>query len=120
MLTRLCFVFLFAGLLAGCHNSAADKEDTLDSGTIHISCDESFKPVIDAQIQVYEAQYPKAKIIAHYKPEAECIKDFGVDSIQMVIITRGVSSAEKKMISDSVNANAESVTVAYDAISVVV
>ncbi len=43
-------------VLAGCsgRNQRPDL-DTTSSGTIHISVDESFKPVIDSQIQVFEA-----------------------------------------------------------------
>ena len=66
------------------------------SGTIHISVDESFKPVIDSQIQVFEALYPKAKIIAEYKPEAECFKDLIKDSTRMIIVTRGLTDEEEK------------------------
>src|SRR5919205_4177085 len=100
-MNRLIGICLFSGLmnfLTACHNSAEEQLDSFDSGVIHISCDESFKPVIDAQIQVYQAQYPKTKIIAHYKPEADCIKDFAVDSIRLVITTRGLSDKEKKFI----------------------
>src|SRR6187402_2055704 len=69
----------------------SNNDEAMDKGTIHISVDESFKPVIDSQIQVFESSYPEAKIIAHYKPEADCLKDFAVDSIRMVIATRGFS-----------------------------
>ena len=34
--------------------------DTAEKGVIHISVDESFKPVIDSQIQVFEALHPAA------------------------------------------------------------
>ena len=115
--------FLFISglfLLAGCTSSSDSPPDRYDFGTLHISCDESFKPVIDAQIQVYEAQYPETKIIAHYKPEAECIKDFGVDSIRMVILTRSFSEKEKEFILDTLQVGPTSFTVAYDAIAVIV
>ena len=56
-------------LLPGCSGRNVRTDlDTTNSGTIHISVDESFEPVIDSQIQVFEALYPKAKIIAEYKP----------------------------------------------------
>src|SRR6185295_20298736 len=78
---NVLFVVLFF-LLNGCKNSTVDQQsDTIDSGTIYISVDESFKPVIDSEIQVFEALHPEAKIIPTYKPEAECIKDFGIDSV---------------------------------------
>ncbi len=113
----------FFFLLTACKSKQDNAEETVsrfDSGTIHISCDESFKPVIDAQIAVYQSIYPQAHIIAHYKAEAECIKDFLVDSIRMVIITRRPSAAEEKMISDSLSLGAESLVVAKDVVAVIV
>ena len=75
----------------GC-KSYKEKEkklpDTPRRGMIRVSADESFKPVIDEQVKVYESNNPGTKIIVYYKPEAECFKDFGVDSIRMVIATR--------------------------------
>jgi len=66
--------------------------DTLTSGTVHISVDESFRPVIDEQVKVFESSYPDAKIIVHYKPEADCLRDIIRDSLtRMVIVTRGLS-----------------------------
>ena len=118
---RLSFLLAFVFLLAGCVNSGeVPTTDRFDSGILHISCDESFKPVIDAQIQVYEAIYPKAKIIAHYKPEADCLNDFGVDSIRLVIATRGASKQEQQAIADSLKVGLHSITVAYDAVAVIV
>ncbi|MCU0375781.1 MAG: hypothetical protein MUF24_10775, partial [Chitinophagaceae bacterium] len=65
----------FVVVLWGCGgNSGAkvdpNKYDTPKKGTIRISVDESFKPVIDSQIKVYEASFPETKIIAEYKSEA--------------------------------------------------
>jgi len=116
----LGFLIFSGAFLAGCKNSAAERPDRFDSGVLHISCDESFKPVMDAQIQVYEAQYPDAKIIAHYKPEADCINDFLVDSVRLIVATRGFSEKEKTAISDSLKVAPEKFTVAYDAVAVIV
>lgn len=111
----------FITLLAGCGSGNTEgPPDTREEGTIHISADESFKPVIDAQVAVYEASYPKAKIHVHYKPEAECLADFGVDSIRMVIATRGYSPAEEAFIADSFKIAARQQSLAYDAIAVLV
>lgn len=112
----LCF------LKTSCKTKQSENEvvNRFDRGTLHISCDESFKPVIDAQIAVYESIYPQTKIIAHYKSEAECIKDFLVDSIHMVIITRKMSDAEERKISDSLAVAAEDLVIAKDVIAVIV
>lgn len=114
-------LLLVAGIVNGCGNNAADAPlDTRDSGTIHISVDESFKPVIDSQIQVFESSNPGAHIIAHYKPEADCLKDLLVDSIRMIITTRGFSPSEEQVISDSLKVDPSMRILAYDAVAVIV
>jgi phosphate transport system substrate-binding protein len=89
----LALVLIF--LMAGCKNGEQKEQmpDRFDKGMIHISCDESFKPVIDEEVKVYQSLYPNTKIVVHYRPEAECLKDFAVYSIKMVIATRCFSEA---------------------------
>ncbi|MEY3433417.1 MAG: hypothetical protein RL131_1353 [Bacteroidota bacterium] len=93
--------------------------DTLNSGTIHISVDESFAPIIDAQLAVFHSQNPKAKIIPHYKPEAECIQDFLNDSTRMIIITKGLEEAEIDFYRDTLGFVPQYGRVATDAIAVI-
>jgi phosphate transport system substrate-binding protein len=110
-------------LLSGCTNYEQDKKnwpDTWDNGTIHISADESFKPVIDAQVQVYEANTPGTKFIMHYKPEADCLRDFANDSIRMIIATRGFTEGEENFMIDSMHVAPTQRIVARDAIAVIV
>lgn len=114
------FVVLTVVFLQGCNNAAQpDTRDTPTSGTIHISVDETFKPVIDSQIKVFESQYPNAKINVHYKPEAECLRDLNQDSIRMVIVTRGLSAKEEKILKDTLEFNPMYGAMAFDAIAVI-
>ena len=101
-------------------NTEEQQKDTIDSGTIYMSADESFKPVIDSEIQVFQAQHRDAKVIALYKPEADCIKDLAVDSIRMVIITRGPTEQEENFIVDSFKLAPKSLVLAKDAVAVIV
>ena len=94
--------------------------DTPERGEITISADESFKPIIDEQVKVYAARNPDTKINVQYKPEAECLNDLLVDSIRMVIATRGLSKGEAAFISDSFRLSPEVLDVAKDAVAVVV
>jgi phosphate transport system substrate-binding protein len=115
--------FVSAALLAGCGGKGKKSdvsEETLASGTIHISVDESFKPIIDSQIRVFMAQFPRANVITHYKPEAECLKDLLVDSIRMVIVTRGLSEEEVNFFRDSMGYAPRFGKIASDAVAVVV
>ena len=94
--------------------------DTPERGTIYISADESFKPVIDEQVKVYEANNPGTKINVWYKPEAECLKDLLVDSIRMIIATRGFTEEERNFIIDSMKLSPTKMVVARDAVAVIV
>lgn len=111
-------------LLAGCNpNPKKAKvipgDDTLTSGTIHISVDESFAPIIDSQLKVFLSQHPKAKIIPHYKSEAECLKDLLDDSTRMVIVTRGLMEDETIFYKDTLGFVPIYGKVATDAIAVI-
>lgn len=94
-------------------------DDTLTSGTIHISVDESFAPIIDSQIKVFMSQHPKARIVAHYKPEADCIRDLLDDSTRMIIITRGLTENEVPFYQDTLEFVPIYGRIASDAIAVV-
>ncbi|MDR3715743.1 MAG: substrate-binding domain-containing protein [Puia sp.] len=105
----------------GCRNAnPGTPVETPTSGTIQISVDESFKPVIDSEIKVFESTYPDVKVIPHYKAEAECLRDLVNDSTRLVIVTRGLSSSERKFYSDSLHYIPTNDLLAYDAIAVVV
>jgi phosphate transport system substrate-binding protein len=94
--------------------------ETTTSGTIHISADESFKPVIDSQVQVFESLHPDAHVIVHYKPEAECLKDLESDSTRMVIVTRGLTEDERAGLEKKFKFSPRYGPVAFDAIAVVI
>lgn len=114
---KLSIILLFTGCGS---NTDYIPEDRFDKGSIVISADESFKPVIDSQVQVYEAKYPDVKLKVYYKPEADCLKDLAVDSVRMVIVTRRFTPEEKNYMLDSMNISPEQLSLAFDAIAVIV
>jgi phosphate transport system substrate-binding protein len=116
------FFYLICVFFLGCGNSesVSTPDDSPGRGTIHISADESFKPVIDSQVQVYEAKYPDVNLIVHYKPEAECIEDMYTDSIRMIISTRRYTKNEEDFMYDSLGVVASQMVIAYDAVAVIV
>lgn len=115
----------FALLVMGCQTGNGENEqkepkyDTPKNGRIVISVDESFKPIIDSQIKVYQASYPETEIVAYYKPEAECLKDLDVDSIRMVIVTRGLSREESEGFEEKIKFRPSWGLLAFDAVAVV-
>jgi phosphate transport system substrate-binding protein len=107
-------------LLFSCKEKKAQPADSGSSGTIHISVDESFKPIIEEQIEVFHSVYPKARVIAHYKPEADCWNDLSNDSIRMVIVTRKITNDEAGYYADSLGFYPQSDLLASDAVALVV
>jgi phosphate transport system substrate-binding protein len=117
-------LYLVALLVFFSCNNKNEKPVLLDSptsGTINITVDESFKPVIEQQIHVYESSFPGTKIIANYKSEADCFRDLYSDSAtRMIIVTRGLSRKEAKYFQDTIAYSPPSEPIAWDAITIVV
>ena len=97
----------------------AKKLDTATEGTIRISVDETYKPLIDSEIKVFESLYPKAHIIPTYKPEADCFKDLLNDSARMVIVTRDFNQKERDYFKQ-IQITPNSLLLAWDALALVV
>ncbi len=108
-------------LLASCGEPAGgiNEIDTPQKGTIRISVDESFKPVIDSQIKVYMASHPETQIIADYKPEAACLNDLQNDSIRLVIVTRGLNDAEADQLQAKLSYRPTWGRIAWDAVALI-
>lgn len=116
-------VLVFVFLLASCKekNKTIHPADTPEKGTIEISVDESFRPVIEEQIGMYQTSFPGTKIIAHYKSEVDCFKDFFRDSLnRMIIVTRGLTREEERYMTDSLGYNPGWKAIASDAVAVIV
>jgi phosphate transport system substrate-binding protein len=116
------FLCVFStAVMSSCDHIQNKQTDTIKTGTINISADESFKPVIDEQVAAFEASYPDANIIVHYKAEAECLKDILHDSAtRMVIVTRGLAANEGQFFENTIGYIPRWEKIATDAIAVVV
>lgn len=99
IMRALILSLLMAGAslcLSACGKEAGGPTDTPNSGTINISVDETYKPVIEEQLHVFDSSNPDAHINVQYKPEAECIKDFLAGKVRLILITRPLTEEEKK------------------------
>ena len=117
ILTGIVICTLFGGCAS---KGPKTPQETPTNGTIHISVDESFRPVIDSQIKVFESSYPNVHIIAEFKPEAQCLRDLATDSTRMVMVTRGLTKDEFGFYKDSFHLEPTEGILAFDAIAVIV
>lgn len=117
----ILLVSVFAVTTVACEDTSNTNQqrESPTRGTIHISVDESFKPVMDSQVQVFESLYNEAHVIVHYKPEAECLQDLDNDSIRMVVVTRGLTRDEERRLKEKLSFNPPYGPLAFDAIAVI-
>ena len=119
---KTLMMLLAIALLGACKTKTnqVDDRDTPNKGTIRISVDESFKPVIEEQIKVHHSSFPDTKIIASYKPEVECLKDLQNDSTRMILIARGLTKNETAFFESKLSFQPQFAILAYDAVAVIV
>jgi phosphate transport system substrate-binding protein len=114
---------LAVAIFACCNNNKPQGyiiQDSPTSGTIYISVDESFKPVISEEIKIYESTYPDAHIIAKYEPEADCFRDLQKDSTRMIIVAKGLTEDEAKYYESKLGYKPDFDILAYDAVDAIV
>lgn len=117
--------WLFAGGLlffVSC-NTSGKKEDTRDTpvkGSINISVDESFKPVIEEQLRVHHSSFPNTNIHVNYVSEAACFRDLQSDSTRMIIVARGLDEKEADYYESKLAFRPQFGILAYDAVTVIV
>ncbi|MEO7444178.1 MAG: substrate-binding domain-containing protein [Ferruginibacter sp.] len=123
-LKKIQLIFFIIGLWV-CQGCNEEKQmtppDTPASGEIKISVDESFRPVMEEEINAYIASNPGAKFNVSYLPEAECLKDLYYDSTtRMVIVTKGLKKNEEDFLKQKLGYDPSWNLVALDAIAIMV
>jgi phosphate transport system substrate-binding protein len=109
--------------LAGCNqNQNTSRPETSTSGAIKISADETFAPIIDSQVNVFQKLYQHAKVTPSYKTEDEVIKDLLQDSARLIVIARPLTASEMQILERNSKLSAKGITttrVAYDGVALI-
>ena len=97
-MTKLIITCIFFVLvLFSCQKAKEDKRtDTFTTGVIKIAVDENFQPIIQEELDVFKAMFPKATIQPTYTNEVEAMNLLLKDSVRLVIATRPLSDNEVK------------------------
>jgi phosphate transport system substrate-binding protein len=97
-MTKLKITCIFFVLvLFSCQKTKEDKHtDTFTTGVIPIAVDENFQPIIQEELDVFKAMFPKASIHPNYTNEVEAMNLLLKDSVRLVIATRPLSDNEVK------------------------
>ena len=80
---------------AACRQAPKDgRTDTYTSGTVAIAADESFQPIVEEEIFVFESLYPLADLVPHYVTEVEAVNLLLKDSLRLAITSRRLTPEE--------------------------
>jgi phosphate transport system substrate-binding protein len=77
-------------------NHPKDTKETILKGTTTVLVDETFKPIVEDQIEVFESKY-EAKIKLDAKSENEVIRAFVKDTASIAILSRTLTNEEMKV-----------------------
>jgi len=119
-LSKMCFVLIaFMLIMASCTGGSKTRlNDTPTRGNIKITADESFEPLIDAEVYTFVHLYESATIKPQYKPEYDVINDFMNDSVKVIVTSKKLSDYQIQYLRDT-QIIARTTTFAYDALALV-
>ncbi|WP_408610741.1 PstS family phosphate ABC transporter substrate-binding protein [Hymenobacter siberiensis] len=99
-----CAHFLTAGatVLAGalaitsCNGPGSPgAQDTTTSGNVAVSVDETFAPILQAQIDTFAKLYPNAHVKMSFQPEEKVMLDLINDKVKLAVVSRELNAEEQ-------------------------
>jgi len=113
-------ILLLAIFPFGCGQDKNSPTDTATSGSIHIVADDAYKPVIEAEVKVFQALYINAHVDIKYETEDSAIKDLmASDSVRFAVVSRKLNKSELDYF-HSKNYFPEQIKIATDAMALIV
>ncbi len=115
------FLFLIPGVFyfIGCGQPGQGHTNTTTSGVVTIYSDDSYKPLVDTEVQVYDGIYDKATIHVRYKSEDSLFLDLMHDSTELIVAGRKLTKQEEDYF-HSKQLTPEQVQIATDGLAIIV
>lgn len=94
-------------------------QSTSTSGMAKIACDESFRNILQQEIEVFEYIYPTANIMPYYVDEQAAVDSLlNMGDVKTIVITRELTAKEKKYLEDN-KKHVKQQKIAVDAIALI-
>ena len=97
--TIFLYLFLLVTFVFCKKENKNGVEETVTTGKLVVYVDETLLPIMEEQKQVFESQYPYAKITLVAKPEIEISKAIVEGKADFVILPRTLNENEKLVFS---------------------
>lgn len=93
---------LVLSFTAGCKSKPKKNQrtDTYSSGTIKFVSDESFRPIIEEEVQIFEHIYPQATLIPDYTNELDAVNLLMKEKRYLAITSRNFTKEEVQNLKD--------------------
>ena len=88
---------LLAGAIAvvSCNGPGSPgAQDTPTSGNVAVSVDETFAPILQAQIDTFAKLYPNAHVQMSFQPEEKVMLDLINDKVKLAVVARELNAEE--------------------------
>ena len=109
-----------AVMLSSCGGGGSSAPaNTPTSGTVTISVDESFQPIVESQVKTFESIYKYAEITDNYKPEGAVVQDLLNDSVKVAVLSRDLNDEERAAF-EKQNRIPRPIKLAIDAVALIV
>jgi len=108
---------MFILFATACNNSNSPT-DTPTAGDLTISVDETYKPLIDSEVNTFLSIYKYANVKVRYKTETEAFNDLMNDSVRLIIVPRMLNKEELKQF-EKWEIVPKVTKIAYDAIALI-
>lgn len=117
---RLPFIICIAGLLSLTSCMKYEKKaNSSTSGTMTMVCDDTFRNIMEQEVDVFEYQYPDAHVLARYATQGEAIDSLMSLNTRTVVIARDLTKKERDFLK-SKRRNVKSSKIAVDAVALIV
>lgn len=104
-------------LAPGCEQKQPTSTST--TGIAKMACDESFKNILEQEIEVFEYQYPEANIMPYYMDEASALDSLLHSDFDLIIISKDLTQTQRDYLKSRSRAY-RSRKIAVDAVAVIV
>ena len=114
LLPAMYFIFIIS-----CNRAPIMETDTPVSGSIKICVDESYRPFMSQEVDVFNGIYTDAHISATYADEGTAVKNLLNDSVRLIVANRMLTDNELKILEQ--NGITPRITkIAIDAVALIV
>jgi phosphate transport system substrate-binding protein len=105
--------------MAACHRSKKEVPETMLTGTAVIAADEALRPLMNAELEVFQSFYKYSSIDCKFISEYDAINLLLEEKIRLAIVGRPLNQKETDFLK-SKEIIPQSIPLAYDAIALIV